>query len=207
MRNSSFKEVFIRHIIKIIICFLAIFSLNLETMETKALTPNDASKLESGNVIVRQLTPQSNKIKSTEAKILIPSSPEKVWKILENQEGFPKFVPMVKAIKVLEKTNDFQKIQVALKVSNFLPLFKYTYVFDQSNKYKIIKFNRVNGCFRELNGNFELEPYQNKTLLIYRINIDPGFFVPDFIYNNGLNKNIPDFLNSIRNEAEKLSAK
>ncbi|MDD3013325.1 MAG: SRPBCC family protein [Candidatus Gastranaerophilales bacterium] len=195
MADCCFK--FIIYISIVILVFLGL------NPEAKALKEGDISKLERGEVITKSLTPSlKGNLKGAEAKVLIQSSPEKVWNILDNQEKLAQIIPKLKKVKILEKTNISQKVYTALKVCPFLPLFKYTLLFDQSEKYKRIKFNRIEGCFNKLYGVWELEPYKDKTVLTYRIFFDLGFYVPPFIRSNSLNKDLPEIMNAIKNESE-----
>jgi ribosome-associated toxin RatA of RatAB toxin-antitoxin module len=141
-------------------------------------------------------------LKGAEAKILIQSSPEKVWNTLDNQEKLAEIIPKFKKIKVLEKKENSQKIYTALKVCPLLPTFKYTLFLDQSEKYRRIKFNRIDGCFNKLYGVWELEPYKNSTILTYRVFFDLGFYVPPFIRSNSLNKDLPEIMTIIKNKTE-----
>jgi ribosome-associated toxin RatA of RatAB toxin-antitoxin module len=173
-------------------------------LQAKAFQENEISKLERGEVITKSLTPSlKGNLKGAEAKVLIKSPPEKIWNVFDNQEKMAEIIPRLKKVKVLEKNANSQKVYTALKVCPFLPTFKYTLLLDQSQKYKRIKFNRIDGCFNKLYGVWELEPYKGSTILTYRIFFDLGFYVPPFIRSNSLNKDLPEVMNAIKNESEK----
>jgi len=195
-----YKKACFRFLTCILVFMLAFLGLN---PEVKALQEGEILKLERGVVVTKSLTPfLKGNLKGAEAKVLIQSSPEKVWDLLDNQEKLVQIIPKLKKVKVLEKTDVSQKVYTALKVCSFLPLFKYTLFLDQKEKYKRIKFNRVEGCFNKLYGVWELEPYKNSTILTYRIFFDLGFYVPPFIRSNSLNKDLPEVMNAIKNETE-----
>ncbi|MCK7470063.1 MAG: hypothetical protein MZU95_04090 [Desulfomicrobium escambiense] len=108
----------------------------------------------------------------------------------------------LKKVEVIENQPTQKKLKIAIKVSRFLPLFRYTMTFDTSEKFKRVKFNKIEGSFKKLYGVYELEPYKNGTILTYKIFLDPGFYIPDFVSNSGVNSDLPDVLKSIRAKAE-----
>jgi carbon monoxide dehydrogenase subunit G len=180
-----------------------VFMLLYITLSAQAITPNENIKLQRGEIITNSLTPKlTGNLKGVEGKILIQAPPEKIWNILDNQENLPKFIPKFKKVTVLEKTDDYQKVEVDLKVCGLLPMFKYTMILDTSEKNRRVKFNRVDGCFKKLYGAYELEPSTKGTILTYRMFIDTGFYLPDFVCNNGLKNELPSVLSAIKNQAE-----
>jgi ribosome-associated toxin RatA of RatAB toxin-antitoxin module len=196
----SVKNEYSRFIIYLIIAVTAFWGLN---SEAKAVLQNDAARLERGEIITKSLTPQlKGNLKGAEAQVLIQSPPEKVWSVLDDQERLAKIIPKFKKIKVLEKTENSQKVYTALKVCPFLPTFKYTLFLDQSEKYRRVKYNKIDGCFSKLYGTWELEPYKGNTILKYRVFFDLGFYVPSFIRSNSLYKDLPEVMSAIKNETE-----
>lgn len=188
-----------------VVIFLLLISLNIN-LGAQAVLPEDIAKLQKGEILTKSLTPNlTGNLKGAEGRILIQASPEKVWKILDDQEKLQKIIPRIKKVKVLEKSADHQKVQTALKVCPFLPTFKYTVFIDESDKYKKMKFNRIDGCFKQLYGVWELEPYKNSTILTYKMFVDIGFYIPPFVRGNGLNRDLPEILSAIRNGAENNS--
>jgi len=115
----------------------------LACLKGEAYIPAEASRLEKGEVITKIL-PLAAKdgVKGAEASIFIAAPPEKIWNILFNQENLPKLAPKFKEVNIIEKNNNYQKVQVALKVSSLLPTFRYTMYLDTSEKYKRVKFSR-----------------------------------------------------------------
>lgn len=172
-------------------------------LKTEAASQGEISRLKKGEVLSRSLTSElKGNLRGAEAKIFIKAPPEKVWEVINDQEKLPEFVSRFKKVKVIEKTPNQQKVQVAIKVCPFLPLFNYTLVFDTTEKNRQIKFNKVAGAFSKLFGACDLEPYGNGTILKYRIYLDPGFYIPEFVRTGSVNKDLPEVLKSIRNKVE-----
>lgn len=166
------------------------------------LNQNDINNLEKGKVIQKSLSPQLKKsLKGSESKILINAPLKKVWEVIDKKENFPKFIHQIKDIEVIENKNNQQKVATTVKLCDLLPSFKYILTFDQSEKYKRMKFKKTGGAFKELFGYFEVVPYQGKTILAYRIYSDPGFFIPEFICKK-LRCDAIEVMKSIKKEAE-----
>ena len=188
--------------IYLIILTMNLFGLSSDAAVTKQ---SDIAKLERGEVVTRSLTSTlKGNLRGAEAKVLIESSPEKIWYLLDDQEKLAQIIPRIKQVKILEKTNNSQKVYNTLKVCPFLPPFQYTLNIDQREKYKRMKFNRISGSFNKLYGVWELEPYKNNTLLTYRVIFDLGFYVPPFIRSNSLNKDLPEIMNAIKYKSENI---
>ena len=164
---------------------------------------NELALLKKGEIIQSSLSSQLRKgLKGSESKILINAPVEKVWKILDEKENLPKFISYVKDAKVISERNDIQTVDTTIELCKLLPTFQYKLLFDRSDKYKTMKFKKIDGAFKELYGYFEMIPYQNKTIFAYRIYSDPGFYIPKTILKV-MGGNAEDVMLSVKREAEK----
>ncbi len=167
--------------------------------------PQDIIKLEKGQVLQKSIQGKSllssKSIKGSESKILIDASAEKVWDVLYKKENLPKIIRQIQDIKILKDNNNGQEVKTSIKLCKFLPTFDYIFYFDNTEKYRKMKFRKTDGCFKELYGYFELTPYGDSTILGYKIYSDPGFYIPGFI-TKGLRSNAKDIMKSIKKEAE-----
>ncbi|OGH98351.1 MAG: hypothetical protein A2104_10125 [Candidatus Melainabacteria bacterium GWF2_32_7] len=193
--NTHIKVIF-----SLFISFLLFINI---TLKAEAVTYDEFIKLKKGEVLSKSLSKElKGNLKGAEAKIFIQAPPEKVWQVVNDQESLPKYVSRFKKIKIIENKPNSQKVQVAIKFCPILPMFNYTILFDTSEKYKRVKFNKIEGAFKKLYGAYELEPYQNGTILHYKIYLDPGFYIPEFVRTNGVSKDLPEILESIRSRIE-----
>jgi ribosome-associated toxin RatA of RatAB toxin-antitoxin module len=187
-------------ILKLSIIFLMLINFGLEA---KAVEQKEVSRLIKGEIISKSLTHElKGGLRGAEAKIFIKAPPEQVWKVIDDHESLPTYVSRFKRVKIIEETPNSQKVEVAIKFCPVLPTFKYTILFDKTEKYKKVKFNKIGGCFKRLYGIYDLQPYQKGTLLTYKIFLDPGFYIPEFVRGNGVNKDLPEILESIRSRVE-----
>jgi len=182
------------------------FSLNCilgDSASAIIIQSEEYSSLEKGNVIQKSLTSQLREgLKGSESKILIDAPTRKVWSVLDEKENLPKFISQVKKAKIVEEKNEQQKVVTTVKLCDLLPSFNYVLLFDRSEKFRRMKFKKVGGAFKELFGYFEIIPYQDKTILAYRIYSDPGFYIPEFICK-ALRGDATKIMRSIKTEAEK----
>jgi len=191
---------------KLIIITLGILFIwnNLSANVSMAITTriDDIDNLNKRKVIQKSLSHELRKgLKGSESKILINASVKTVWSIVDRIENYPKFISQIKTAKVIEGNNNLQKIDTSIKISKFLPVYNYIFIFDKSETYRRIKFRKIDGAFKELFGYFEITPYQGKTILAYRIYSDPGFQIPEFMYK-GMSKDAVKIMEAIRAEAE-----
>jgi uncharacterized protein YodC (DUF2158 family) len=66
------------------------------------------------------------------------------------------------------------------------------------------------GNVRTMSGEFRLEPFEgnpNRTLMLYRVETDPGASVPRFLMKWGVKKSLPAAMRIIRRESAKLYAR
>ncbi len=162
--------------------------------------------LENGQVIQNSIKGRSlgssRSIKGSESKILIHAPAQKVWQVLDEKENLPRIIRQVKEARVIEDNGNSQKVVTSVKVCSLLPKFDYVLSFDNSEKFRRMKFRKTDGCFKELFGYFEFIPYGNSTILGYRIYSDPGFYIPKFVCS-GLKEDAKNIMRSIKKEAEK----
>lgn len=198
------RDMLLKKIFAFFVFSLMLFSSIFPVM---GYSESEAVKLKGGEVVSRSLSDQlKGGLKGVESKVYIDAPKEVVWKLLDDQEKLMKVIPKIKKVKIIEKTDTHQKIQASMKVCSFLPLFKYTVVMDQSDKYRKMKFNKVDGCFKELYGMWELEPMGNGTVLTYRMFVDPGFIVSSSESSSKLKGVLPEIMSRIKAEAERMKS-
>lgn len=187
------------------ISLIAFFLLTIHPAYAEsAYTVEELDRLEKGKIILNELPTEADcDLKAAEAKIYINSPPERVWFLLDDQENLDSIVPKIKDIMVLRKEFSSQKVRVNLTKFPLIPEFQYTLMLKETEKFRELKFKRIEGSFKELYGAWRVEPYNNGTILTYIMYIDFGFCLPGFLREFGLNKMLPETLEAIKAEAEK----
>lgn len=183
--------------------FLSINCLLADSSLAINIKSEEFISLEKGQVLQKSISAQLKKgLKGSESKILINASAKKIWYVIDKKENLPKFIRQVEKTEIIEENNQQQKVLTRIKLCDLLPTFNYIIIFDRSEKYKRVRFKKVGGAFKELYGYFEIIPYEDKTILAYRIYSDPGFYIPEFI-SKSLRGNAIQVMRSIKTEAEK----
>ena len=141
-----------------------------------------------------------------EAVIDVAAPPAKVWTVMLDCQRALKFMEGLKSCRVLERgPNDAWDIREhKSKWLAILPemrsVFRSEYVRD-----KEIKFKRVEGDIKFLQGGWRLEPLNGSagTRLFYRARIGISAPVPGFILRGALESDVPKRLEALRDDVER----
>ena len=140
-----------------------------------------------------------------QAAILIKSPARQIWKVMNDCDGAPKFVPGLKSCKILQHEDHSEVIEHKVKFTWLLPTL--TYVFRaEYQEFKRIDFRKVGGELKELQGTWLLEESNDgqETYVIYSVYLDPGFIVPQWLVRHILKGDLPDLLTALRNRVSEL---
>jgi hypothetical protein len=133
---------------------------------------------------------------------------DRVWSVISKQESLFQGEPHLKKVKVVNHLSPIQElVEYTMSISRFLPTFVYTTKVDYKKPENSIFFKRVSGSFNEFEGFCQLAPVENgkKTLLLYGLKIDIGFFVPQFIVAGILKRELPSILNFVEKQVHQQS--
>ena len=158
-----------------------------------------------GEVVVRVDESEGAQKGRVEAAILIKAPARQVWKVMNDCDGAPEFVPGLKSCKILQHNDDSEVIEHRVKFTWLLPTV--TYVFRaEYQEFKRIDFRKVGGELRELKGTWILEPVNDgqEIYVIYSVYLDPGFFVPQWLVRHILRGDLPELLTALRNRVSEL---
>ncbi len=168
----------------------------------------DHDKLHARQILVKTDRRGESDRRRVRAAVLIDARPEQVWKVMLDCSQASDIVPRLKRCTVLERLDGGRKeiIEHQVKYSWLLP--KATYVFDADYEpYQRIGFRRIRGSIKRLEGSWLLEPVTgDKTLLMYSVHINPGFFTPKWLVRSALKKDLPAALKALRARVESNTA-
>jgi hypothetical protein len=116
-------------------------------------------------------------------------------------------VPGLKACRVLDSGHNWEIIRHEVKWIWLLPPLAYIFRADYQPNRKI-DFVSLQGDLREMKGTWRLTPVdrESQTIVRYRVFLDPGFFVPQWLVRQSLKTDLPDVLTSLRNKVLTLTA-
>jgi carbon monoxide dehydrogenase subunit G len=138
------------------------------------------------------------------AAVLIDAPPQRVWEVMTDCPRAPEFVPGLRECRVLTTEGDRRTIAHRVKISSLLPEMRYTFREVQQPWHRI-DFVRTGGDLREMQGSWtleELDPGQ-RTLVRYRVSMDPGFLAPMWLVRQALRRNLPSLLAALRERVER----
>lgn len=137
------------------------------------------------------------------ATITIHAPREVVWPLIASCAEELRIVPGLEACEVLETSPDhsWQRIRHVMNYSWYMPRLTYevkaTYSRPQS-----VEVERVSGDVAKLKGSWNLESSGVDTVAHYEVQFVPGFWVPTWIINVALRRDLPKMLRNLRARAE-----
>jgi ribosome-associated toxin RatA of RatAB toxin-antitoxin module len=160
-------------------------------------------QLRRGEVPVRVLPGQPPSPDMIQASILIGAPSEKIWAIMTDCGRAIRFVPGLKACRVLESLETEEIIEHRVRYFKLLPEVVYTFLtrYDPPRE---IRFQFLSGDLKEFRGSWLLRPLDEgrKTVVTYSVYIDPGFFLPQWVIRYLLRRDLPGLLTALRDEVQ-----
>jgi|GEM_PF-2616958 len=118
--------------------------------------------------------------KTIQAKLLIDAPPQLVWQTLINYPEIKHVLPGYEKSTVLKSSGNTKTVDLGMKVAAFLPTYHYQVQMTENQPAYNLNIKRISGDFKSLIANYKLVPQNNgaRTLMIYNLNLDPGFNLP-----------------------------
>ncbi|MFM7085328.1 MAG: type II toxin-antitoxin system RatA family toxin [Hyphomicrobium sp.] len=182
------------------LCSLCVFA-----PKTWAMTPDMVAKLTAGESIVSVKPSQSPADGEVRATIDVPAPAPVIYGALTECERAPEVFPSVKSCRVLElgpgATWDVRTHTIASWAS-FLPDMSIVFRSNYTKNVHIT-FKLVSGDLEYLEGEWVLEPLPDTavTRVYYRASVGFHPLIPAFLVRQSLQKDVPRFLASIKEEA------
>jgi len=139
------------------------------------------------------------------AAVLIHARPEAIWGVMTDCAQTQLFVPGLKRCRRLAGAADgrWEDIEHEIRYSWYLPTVTYVFRADYDPPRRI-DFHRISGDLKEEEGTWLLSATANgsATVVEYEMYLDPGFWVPQFLINRSLRKDLPAALAGLRDRVE-----
>jgi ribosome-associated toxin RatA of RatAB toxin-antitoxin module len=184
---------------RLVITAIVLIAIVGDARANSSLSDSQFQRLKDGKVLVAVRPADGPSKGMVEATILIDAPAESIWQIMTNCSEIPTFVPGVKSCQVLSSGESWEIIRHEVKWIWLLP--KLSYVFRASYiENRQIDFVRIDGDLREMRGAWRLSPLNagSQTIVQYRVYLDPGFFVPQWLVRRSLKGDLPAVLTSLR---------
>jgi ribosome-associated toxin RatA of RatAB toxin-antitoxin module len=183
--------------------FSGISPVNAHSPFDPQATGGELDRLRRGEVLIRALPASEATRDVVQASVLIGAPAERVWNVMNDCDRATRFMPGLKACKVLEQNKEGEVIEHRVRYSWLFP--EVTYSFQaRYDPVKKVNFHRLSGDLKEFRGSWKLEPLDagQKTLVFYSVYIDPGFFIPRGVITYLLRRDLPDMMTALREEVQ-----
>lgn len=165
--------------------------------------------LSSGVVAVHTIVNGKSSRGSVEAAIRIRASARAIWPLITECQYAAWLIPGLKLCRVLETAPDgsWADIEHVIHYSVFAPTMHSVFraEFHPPNR---MDFHRIGGNLKHEVGSWSLLPSAgDTTTVVYRVSLQPGFWIPQFVAQRTLDEQLPAALRSLRKHAEQLAAR
>jgi ribosome-associated toxin RatA of RatAB toxin-antitoxin module len=140
------------------------------------------------------------------AAAVVDAAPEQIWDILRDCASAPEYLDNVESCEVIETRDDgrTQIFRQRAKLRWFLPSFEHEFRLDYE-PYRRITVSRVSGPLERLDAVWWLIPETaTRTRIVYRLDLEGGPLVPNFLLAAPLRRDILNALRTVRERAENL---
>lgn len=167
------------------------------------LTPEENARVNRGETVIRASLDASQRRGTVRAAMLINAPPDVVFQALTNCDDAMKYVPHLRACRELPQSagSDFRLVEHEIDFGWYAPrlsyVFRADFVPDRS-----IAFRQVRGDFKANHGVWEFEPAGLRTLLRYRVEIDPPGYVPNWLARSSFKRELPRMLAQLKQHCE-----
>ena len=190
----------------VLLPLLALAGSNHVRAGVESLTAEELARAGQGEIVVRTLKAGSPSAGRVLAAVVIAAPVQAVWSVMVDVERSPEFIPGLRHARVLERGDAHELIEHRVKYAALLPEFTYRYRADYLPPERI-DFHRVSGDLRAMEGRWALSATADGTgtVVVYTVRLDPGFFVPQWLVRQSLQKNLPEVLLALRARVRALA--
>jgi hypothetical protein len=159
-----------------------------------------------GDIEVRVFLDTAEQTGRASATVRIHSGREAVWSLITNCADALRMVPGLVDCEVLQTAPDrsWQRIRHVVDYSWFVRKLTYE-ILATYDKPAQVSIERVSGDLSTLKVSWNLKSDGDYTIAQYRIDLDPGFWVPRWLVRGALKRDLPKMLRALRTRAESLA--
>lgn len=166
------------------------------------------ARLSSGAVAVRTIIGSKPSRGTVEAAIRIHASAGEIWPFITQCRYAAWLIPGLRRCRVLETAPDgsWADIEHVIRYSLFTPTMHSVFRAEFHPPYRM-DFHRIGGNLKHEAGSWSLLPSAGgTTTVVYRVSLQPGFWIPKFVVRRALHRQLPAALRSLRDHAQESAA-
>ena len=169
------------------------------------LTTAETQRVAKDEIVIRATLDSNARRGTVRAAMLIDAPPAVVFETMTRCADAVRYVPHLRLCRVRERAADAswalveQEIDFGWYAPRLRYVFRADFVTDRS-----ITFHQVSGDFKANEGIWEFEPAEGgvRTLLRYRVYIDPPGYVPNWLARSTFKRELPQMLVDLRRYCE-----
>lgn len=167
-------------------------------------SPAVQTRLSSGAVAIRTVIDGKASRGTVEAAIRIHASAHEIWPFITQCRYAAWLIPGLKSCRTLETAPDgsWADIEHVIRYSMFTPAMHSVFRAEYHPPYRM-DFHHIGGNLKYEVGSWSLVPSAGgTTIVVYRVSLQPGFWIPTFVVRRMLHNQLPAALRSLRKHAQ-----
>jgi hypothetical protein len=142
---------------------------------------------------------------SANGTVRVHASREVIWALITSCPEALGMIPGLIACNIMETAPDqsWQLIRHVMNYSWYVPTVTYE-IRASYQKPVHVDIERTSGDLRILRGSWDLQREGDYTLARYKVELAPGFWVPRWVVQAALKRDLPKMLRALRSRAETL---
>jgi ribosome-associated toxin RatA of RatAB toxin-antitoxin module len=169
------------------------------------LTAAEAGRVAKHEIVIRANLEAGERRGTVRAAMLIAAPPEVVFQMMTRCADALQYVPHLKLCRVKERAADHtsELVEHEIDFGWYAPRVRYVFRADMV-KDSSITFRQVSGDFKANYGIWEFEPADAgaRTLLRYRVYMDPPGYIPNWLARSTFKRELPQMLTGLRRHCE-----
>jgi ribosome-associated toxin RatA of RatAB toxin-antitoxin module len=167
------------------------------------LTPAESARVNHGEIVIRANLDSSQRRGTVRAAMLVNATPDVVFQAMTNCADAMKYVPHLRRCRVLPQpaTGASRLVEHEIDFGWYAPKISYVFQADVVTDRRIA-FRQVRGDFKTNQGVWEFEPSGSRTLVRYRVEIDPPGYVPNWLARSTFRRELPQMLAGLKRHCE-----
>ncbi len=167
-----------------------------------AFTEAERARLAQGEAVVARREPADGKGVSAQASMILEGTPDEVWAVVDDCAHFKDFMPHTKSSeeRLREPGHSICRVEVSLPFPMH-DLWSETDIrevhVEGGARRRLMTLRE--GTYRKFHAAWDLIPQgTTRTLVVYRLEVDPQSSVPDALLRIGQESSLPDTMRAVQ---------